>query len=202
MKTNDIVTISDVCADLLLFGDDIMPEFGQKEKLGSRYYLTMGGSCGIFACQAAKLGLKTAVVGTLADDVIGRMLLEKYRECGVMTEHLQFADSYTAMSVAHCRGADRAILTLPGCMDSIAAEDIPPALLTQTRHLHIASFYILKKMWPGWRSVISAVKASGGTVSLDTNYDPEERWDIPELMDILPMVDIFFPNETELCRIS
>lgn len=36
----------------------------------------MGGSCGIFACQAAKLGLKTAVVGTLADDVIGRMLLE------------------------------------------------------------------------------------------------------------------------------
>ena len=50
MKTNDIVTISDVCADLLLFGDDIMPEFGQKEKLGSRYYLTMGGSCGI-ACK-------------------------------------------------------------------------------------------------------------------------------------------------------
>lgn len=103
MKTNDIVTISDVCADLLLFGDDIMPEFGQKEKLGSRYYLTMGGSCGIFACQAAKLGLKTAVVGTLADDVIGRMLLEKYRESGVITEHLRFADSYTAMSVAHCR---------------------------------------------------------------------------------------------------
>lgn len=201
MKTNDIVTISDVCADLLLFGDDIMPEFGQKEKLGSRYYLTMGGSCGIFACQAAKLGLKTAVVGTLADDVIGRMLLEKYRESGVITEHLRFADSYTAMSVAHCRGSDRAILTLPGCIDSIAAEDVPPVLLTQTRHLHIASFYILKKMWPGWRSVISAVKASGGTVSLDTNYDPEERWDIPELMDILPMVDIFFPNETELCSI-
>lgn len=38
-------------------------------------------------------------------------------------------------------------------------------------------------------------------MSLDTNYDPEERWDIPELMDILPMVDIFFPNETELCSI-
>lgn len=102
MKTNDIVTISDACADLLLFGDDIMPEFGQKEKLGSRYYLTMGGSCGIFACQAAKLGLKTAVVGTLADDVIGRMLLEKYRECGVMTEHLQFADSYDLAGL-YCR---------------------------------------------------------------------------------------------------
>ena len=135
---------------------------GKRKELGSRYYLTMGGSCGIFACQAAKLGLKTAVVGTLADDVIGRMLLEKYRESGVITEHLRFADSYTAMSVAHCRGSDRAILTLPGCIDSIAAEDVPPVLLTQTRHLHIASFYILKKMWPGWRSVISAVKASGG----------------------------------------
>lgn len=201
MKNYDIVTISDVCADLLLFGSDIMPEFGQKEKLGSRYYLTMGGSCGIFASQAAKLGLKTAVVGTLADDVIGRMLLEKYRECGVITEHLRFADSYTAMSVAHCKGTDRAIITLPGCMDSTAAEDIPPTLLRQTRHLHIASFYILRKMWPGWGDVIRSVKAAGGTVSLDTNYDPEERWDIPELMDILPMVDIFFPNETELCSI-
>ena len=39
------------------------------------------------------------------------------------------------------------------------------------------------------------------TVSLDTNYDPAERWD-SGLAAVLQHVDIFLPNETELTRIT
>jgi sugar/nucleoside kinase (ribokinase family) len=40
----------------------------------------------------------------------------------------------------------------------------------------------------------------GLSVSLDTNYDPAERWD-SGLEQTLQHVDIFLPNETELTRI-
>src|SRR5260370_6194648 len=40
------------------------------------------------------------------------------------------------------------------------------------------------------------MKASGLTVSLDTNDDPDDRWE-GELLEALRYVDIFLPNERE-----
>ena len=56
-KQIDVLAIGDLCFDLIISGRDIVPEFGQKEKLVDKYSLEMGGSCSIFACQAAKLGI-------------------------------------------------------------------------------------------------------------------------------------------------
>lgn len=201
MKAYDIVTVSDLGADLLLFGKDITPEFGQREKIGDSYCLDIGGSCSIFACQAAKLGLKTATIGTVAKDVMGRLVCERLKEAGVDTAYIKEKGSYTALSVAHCMENDRAILTFPGTFEEIEYGEIPRQLLESTRHLHIGSYYLLRKMIPYWPEIISIIHKAGGTVSLDTNYDPEEKWALPQLLEILPMIDIFLPNETELCRI-
>ena len=48
--------------DLILSGD-VMPEFGQVEKLVDSAMLTVGSSSAIFACGAARLGLKVAFIG-------------------------------------------------------------------------------------------------------------------------------------------
>jgi sugar/nucleoside kinase (ribokinase family) len=63
MKSYDILTFGDLCVDLIMTGPDVTPQFGQVEKLVADYTLEMGGSCSIFACQAAKLGLHTAILG-------------------------------------------------------------------------------------------------------------------------------------------
>jgi sugar/nucleoside kinase (ribokinase family) len=45
------------------------------------------------------------------------------------------------------------------------------------------------------------LKEAGLSVSLDTNDDPEDRWGAP-LAAVLPWVDVFLPNEDELCRMT
>ena len=50
-KRYDVLTFGDLCVDLIVSGKDVIPEFGQKEKLVDDYSLEMGGSCSIFACQ-------------------------------------------------------------------------------------------------------------------------------------------------------
>ena len=43
---------------------------------------------------------------------------------------------------------------------------------------------------------------TGLTTSLDTGWDPEERWAGDKLLDLLDLVDIFFPNKVEACAIT
>ena len=75
-KSIDILTIGDLCADVILSGDGVVPEFGQKEKLIDDYDIEMGGSCSIFACQAAKLGLRTVMIGKIGCDPFGEVIYE------------------------------------------------------------------------------------------------------------------------------
>ena len=43
-KTRDVFTVFDTCVDFLVSGDDVTPEFGQKEKLVGDYAVELGGS--------------------------------------------------------------------------------------------------------------------------------------------------------------
>ena len=45
------------------------------------------------------------------------------------------------------------------------------------------------------------MKSAGLTTSLDTNDDPDDRWD-GVLEEILPHVDILLPNEREAMKMS
>ena len=51
-----------------------------------------------------------------------------------------------------------------------------------------------------WLEFIPALKQKGITLSLDTNWDPEEKWE--QVIKILPYVDVFLPNEAEARFIS
>src|SRR5690348_6865981 len=67
----DLVVLGDCNPDLVLTGDEIDPSFGQVERLVDDADLMIGGSGGILACGAARLGLRTAFVGMVGDDVFG-----------------------------------------------------------------------------------------------------------------------------------
>jgi len=201
-KKYDILTFGDLCVDLIINGKDVIPEFGQKEKLVDDYFLEMGGSCSIFACQTAKLGLRTALVGKLGKDQFGKLIYDTLKDAGVSTEHIIFDENLkTGLSLALNIVDDRAILTYNGTIDEVGPEDISDELLQATRHLHIGSYFLMKKIQPHYPSIIKKLKEAGATISLDTNWDPEEKWD-SGLHDILPLVDIIFPNDNEAKAIA
>ena len=196
----DILVAGEINPDLILSGN-IFPEFGQVEKLVDAAALTIGSSSAIFACGAARLGLKVAFVGLCGDDAFGRFMLDEMRKRAIDVEHVIVrSDGLTGLSLIFNRGTDRAILTYPGLIPSLKAEDITDSLLRQTRHIHVASYFLQTSLQIGLPGLFERARQLGITTSLDTNWDPQERWD--SVREILPLVDIFLPNTTEACAIA
>lgn len=204
MKTKpyDVITFGDLCVDLIILGADVTPQFGQVEKLVEDYTLEMGGSCSIFACQAARLGLRTALLGRVGPDSFGQLIVDRMKEAGVDTRHVTVDPSLkTGLGIALCPPGDRAILTYPGTVNVLTPADVTDAYLASARHLHHGSHYLHTGLRPGMRDIFQRARNLGLTISLDTNWDPDEKWngDLPEL---LSMTDLFFPNDQEALRIS
>ncbi len=202
MKKYDVLVFGDVCVDLILSGGDVVPEFGQKEKLIGDYSLEMGGSNTIFACQAAKLGLKTVVVGRAGKDQFGDLVCRTLQEAGVSLDCISRTDDVkTGVTVAMSTGEDRAMLTYIGTIDAIEPGAVDDALLDSVRHLHIGSYFLIKKLQPHYPAWIRRLKENGATISLDTNWDPEEKWE-SGVWDIIPLLDMIFPNDNEAMALT
>lgn len=196
----DVLVAGEINPDLILTGD-VKPEFGQVEKLVEAASLTVGSSSAIFACGAARLGLQVAFIGVCGDDLFGRFMLAELQKRRVDTSHVLIrpAES-TGLSVILNRPPDRAILTFAGLIPALRPTDIPDTLLAQARHLHVASYFLQKNLQPGLPDLFRRAHSSGLTTSLDTNYDPSEKW--TGLEELLSVTDIFLPNQTEALALA
>jgi sugar/nucleoside kinase (ribokinase family) len=201
-KQYDILTFGDMCVDLIVTGSDVVPQFGQFEKLVDNYELEMGGSSNIFACQAARLGLRVGIVGRVGADEFGRLVLRRLAESGVDVQHVKVDSSLkTGLGIALCQGTDRAILTYPGSLNAIFPEEISDDLLRSARHLHHGSFFLQTNLQPAVPDIFARARSLGLTTSLDTGWDPDEKWD-GALLETLALIDLFLPNEQEARLIS
>ena len=198
----DVITFGDMCVDLIMTGDDVTPRFGQVEKLVDDYTLEMGGSCCIFACQAARLGLRVGILGRVGDDDFGRLMLRRLDECGVDTSHVIVDPTLkTGLGIALCQGDDRAILTYMGSVCAIELADVTDEFLASARHLHHGSFFLHTGLRAHVPDIFRRARALGLSTSLDPNWDPDERWN-STLVEALPLTDVFMPNEQESRYIS
>ena len=198
----DVLVIGDLNVDLNLIGADVTPAFGQGEKLVDDASLNLGGSSAIFACQAARLGLRVAFAGLVGDDTFGHFLLDTLRARGVDTTHVHVHSTIkTGITVHLVRGDDRAMLTYQGTLAALDASYAPPDLLAQARHVHSGSYFVLPRLQPGLPALFAEARRQGATTSLDTNFDPTETWD-SRLVDALAHTDVFMPNAQELGHIS
>ena len=200
MPKFDILVAGEINPDLILSGD-VQPAFGQVEKLVDSAALTIGSSSAIFACGAARLGLKVSFIGVCGDDVFGRFMLDEMHKRDVDIENvIQVPGGSTGLSVILSSGVDRAILTHPGLISALRAEDISDDLLRQTRHLHVASYFLQTAIQPGLPNLFRRARSLGLTTSLDTNYDPSEEW--LGFDELLSVTNIFLPNEKEAISLS
>ena len=196
----DILVAGEINPDLILSGD-VIPDFGQVEKLVDSATLTIGSSSAIFACGVARLGLKVAFVGVCSDDTFGRFMLSAMNSRGVNTSSVLIRpDGQTGLSIILNRGADRAILTYPGLIAALTAADVTDGLLGQARHLHVASYFLQTALQSGLPGLFARAHALGLTTSLDPNWDPSGRWH--GFDELLRQVDVFLPNENEALAVT
>jgi len=200
----DLVVVGDCNPDVLVMGSDVDPAFGQQEKLVDGISLVIGGSAAITAVAAARLGLRVALVAAVGADPAGEFMRDQLAAEGVDVGSVVVREGApTGMTVALSRGADRAILTAPGAVASLTTQDVPTALLTRARHVHVSSYFLLEhSLGPGLAAMLRAARAAGATTSLDTNWDPAGKWGDDHLYASLAQTDVLLPNETEALRIT
>ena len=196
----DILVAGEVNPDLILTGE-VTPAFDQTEQLVDSASLTIGSSSAIFACGAARLGLKVAFLGVCGADIFGRFMLDEMKKRGVdVSNVIVRADGQTGLSVILNRGADRAILTHPGLIAALHASAIPDTLLWKARHLHVASYFLQTNLQPDLPGLFRRAHSLGLTTSLDPNYDPFGKW--LGFDELLVTADVFLPNKMEALSIT
>ena len=88
-------------------------------------------------------------------------------------------------------------------MDSLTAADIPAGLLGRARHVHVSSYFLLAdSLGPGLADLFAEARAAGATTSLDTNWDPAERWRDERLSAAIAQAGLLLPNEAEALALS
>jgi sugar/nucleoside kinase (ribokinase family) len=196
----DILVAGEINPDLILTGD-VIPAFNQVEKLVDSATLTIGSSSAIFACGAARLGLKVAFIGVCGDDIFGRFMVDEMQKRQIDTSHVILRkDGQTGLSVILNQKIDRAILTFPGLINALCSSNIPDSLLKQFKHIHVASYFLQTKLQPDLPNFFRRAHAFGLTTSLDTNYDPTEEW--TGFDELLSLTNVFLPNATEAQSIT
>jgi sugar/nucleoside kinase (ribokinase family) len=200
MKTYDILVAGEINPDLVLTGD-VVPAFGQAEKLVDFASFSIGSSSAIFACGAARLGLKVGFIGVCGDDLFGRFMLDEMSRREVdISPVIVDATVSTGMSVILSTSTDRAILTHVGSMDRLRADQITDELLARARHIHVASYFLQTALQPGLPDLFRRAQTIGLTTSLDPNWDPSGKWS--GFDELLPYVDVFLPNENEALALT
>ncbi|TGD86694.1 carbohydrate kinase family protein [Mycolicibacterium sp. CH28] len=199
MRTPEVLVIGDANPDLVLTGD-VVPRFGQAEKLVDSADLVLGSSAGIVACGLARLGVPTALAAVVGDDVFGAFVIEQLAEAGVDTRWIR-TDRATATAVTVVLSAgDRAILTYPGTLASTGPEIVDADLVSRVRHLHSASLFLLPRLAPHLPAVFAAARSAGAGTSVDTNWDPAGQWS--GVTALLAQSDVVLPNAAELLALT
>jgi sugar/nucleoside kinase (ribokinase family) len=197
----DVVVIGELNPDLILSGN-VVPEFGQAEKIIGNAALTIGSSSAIFACGAARLGLNVAFIGKVGNDLFGRFICQSLSSYGIDISGIVLDEKVpTGVSIILSNGADRAILTALGTIPSLKYADIDLEIIKRSRHLHVGSYYLQQSLRPDIPILFDFAHGNGMSISLDTNFDPDKKWR-DDLEHVLEKVDIFLPNTTECCEIA
>jgi sugar/nucleoside kinase (ribokinase family) len=197
----DILVLGEINVDLILTAAEIKPVPGQ-ERLVDEVELTMGSSSVIFACGAARLGLKVAFAGVVGDDEFGRFMLRGMAARNIDVTPVRVDPALkTGITVSLSTPIDRAMLTYAGSISALEAEDVDRGYLDRTRHLHVSSFYLQDRLRAGLPAFLAKARECGLSTSLDPGYDPREIWD-SGLRETLAHVDVLMPNEVEAAAIT
>ena len=202
MPQFDVTIAGELNLDLILYGlpEELPPE---RELVTDRMMLTLGSSSAIVAHNLAALGSRVGFQSRIGDDSLGPIALERLSESGVDVSRVRKVSGpmKTAITVILQHKDWRNILTYAGTIVDLTLDDLDFEFLSNSRHFHLSSFYLQKGLSPQVPELFKKLKKAGLTISLDTNDDPEDRWE-GQLFEALRYVDVFLPNAREAKKIA
>jgi ribokinase len=185
----------DANVDLILSGLASPPQ-EDREVFCEGYAAALGGSTTIAAAAYARLGGRADFCGMVGDDANGRLARRALSEAGVGLGLLRMnRGATTGVTVNLSRASTRTQVTYRGSLSEVDESETILRSLGRYSHLHISGPYGTPAFLPRIEGVLKAAKESRLTSSLDTQWDPSERWEGAEKW--LPLLTYLFVNEAE-----
>ena len=203
MKCFDVYAVGELNPDLILTGICAeAPRLGVEQEF--QYpYLTLGSSTAISCVLMQRLGLKTAMSACVGDDDYGRFCRAALDETGVDTSLITVMPGVaTGLTVCLPYPDDRMLLTAKGAMVLNPALAITSDVLRISRHLHVGSFFLQTGLRSVLADLFTMARSLGLSTSLDTGWDPDERWLSNDLRAVLSQTSCVFPNELEFEKLT
>jgi sugar/nucleoside kinase (ribokinase family) len=202
-KTRFKVAIAgEINLDLILYGLPVdMPV--ERELLASGFEVTLGSSSAILAHNLATLGTTVSFATRVGDDELGEIALRRLSQANVDLSRISrtAGGTSTGVTIVLPHGATRHMFTYPGTMAEMTIDHLDIDHLKKAQHFHLSSLFLQTGLRPDVSRLFRELKSVGLTISLDTNDDPDDRWE--QLLEtVLPHVDVLLPNESEACRMT
>jgi ribokinase len=192
-KNWNIAIAGEVYVDHIFTDFDHVPLPGE-EVFAEQYRREAGGGTVNTACALARLGHHASIFGVFGEDE-ETWLRSRLRSFGVHVEHACSSALPNALTVSMSTTSDRSFLSYAGAnraLNQYIALPDTMAELGAAQHVHFAmplEVELARELLPGLRS-------SGCTVSIDPGWRKEWFEDLG-CLDVLRLVDLFLPNETE-----
>lgn len=161
--------------------------------------LTIGGCAANAAVDLSKMGVRAAVVGRVGSDTFGRVVNEMLREHGVDVSAVAITEGADTSQtlIVNVAGQDRRFVHTFGANGQFRAADISLELVEKAKILYLGGYLLMPKIKAEeLLRVFTWARGHGVKTVLDVAI-PKKADYLPELKLLLPLVDVFLPNNHE-----
>jgi len=202
--TDGISVVGNVNVDVLISPTSTLPPPGAEWPVDS-IELRPGGAAANAGLTLAGLGSPPLVTGCVGDDDLGRLLLDELARAGIHGGVAVVSGARTGVSVGfEAPGRDRSFFTSLGSLASFDVSLVPEAAL-ERRFVLLCGYNLLPRMrGDAARQLLRRAHDNGATTLFDAGWDLDD-WPEParrEVTDLLPLVDVFLPNEAEATALT
>lgn len=197
-----IHVIGNVQLDVLADPVTALPRPGADSVI-DRVDVRPAGAAGNVSLALAALGAQHRLFAPVGDDYAGRWVLAELQQLGLDRDIL-VKPGATGISIAvEAPGRERAFLTAYGVLADWDLADLPEDA-TAADYVFLTGHFSLPALRPAAHELLRRARANGATTILDTGWDPDD-WKTTgrqEILDLLPLVDLFLPNEPEALALT
>ncbi len=197
--TSTVTVIGCVQVDLLLAPVLDVPPPGTAAFV-DHMNLRVGGAGANAALALIEAGMTPRLVGAVGDDHFGRWVLEQLADFGLGEDIVVDAEQATGLTVAiEAPGRDRSFITYLGVTGTANADIVPPSSLASD-HVLVCDYFCAPALrGEPTRLLLQTARELGARTYFDTAWDTDgfTAGTREEIHAILPLVDVFLPNEAE-----
>jgi sugar/nucleoside kinase (ribokinase family) len=198
----NVLSFGEINFDVILRGGKRVLLTPGRETLVDDFTMTLGSSTATTTAALIRLGNRGSFIGWVGADASGDFCLNAMVGLGIDVSRVRRHPSIkTSITVSLSSPEDRSLVSYLGTIPELHGSDIEDRFFDGFKHVHSSSYFLQTGMQPNFADVFARARRHGLTTSLDPACDPELRWQ-SGLRETLSEVDVFLPNESELCGIT